>query len=406
MTGALSLPIRQAKSSERQSLQLYPAMVGFCFVFRYALMFLFFQSNPPIATAVTGLLDVLLVYGALLWSASPALQADVEVSRIPPLRWITALLAFTLLSVAWTGAPSVVTALGYWAAMASDVMAVLLLTRKGDAMRTTDSILKGAVFGAAALSLIGWCTPLTWDLRLGNEVYLHPNVLGMQIGLAALIAQYLSSRSAVWRWFVIALTITLLRTLSKTAILAYLAAGCWYLVKDSRWTRAAKLRIFAAALLVAACFEGLVVSYLDAYVTAGSGNKLETLTGRTALWTVAFSMIVKRPWFGHGLMSFKPMIPLVGDFAAIHAHNELVQQLFEFGIVGTAIVAGIYASFLRHARRSTAGELRTLVIALLIFALVRGLADAMAAELCYPLWLMTALAVSLTRQSGGEAPVS
>jgi exopolysaccharide production protein ExoQ len=405
MTGALSLPIRQAKSLERNSLQLYPAIVGFCFVFRYALTFLFFQSNPPTSTAVTGLLDVLLVYGALLWSAGPALRPGIGILRVPPLRWVFALLAYTLLSVSWTGAQSVVTALGYWASMAADVMAVLLLVRRGDALRTVDSLLKGAVLGAAALSIIGWCIPLTVDLRLGNELYLHPNVLGMQIGLATLIAQYLAPRGAFWRWLAAGLAITLLRTLSKTAIIAFFAAECWYLAKGSRWTRATKLRIFAAGLLVAACFQGLVTSYLDTYARSGSGNSLETLTGRTLLWTLAFSMIIQRPWFGHGLMSFKSMIPLVGDFAALHAHNELVHQLFEFGIAGTAIVVGIYGSFLRLARRAPAGELRTLAIALLIFALVRGLADAMAAELCYPLWLMTALAVSLTWQSRVEAPV-
>jgi O-antigen ligase len=392
----LTLTTMETTGAESSQLR-FPAVAGFFFVSRVGLTFLFFQANPIAATVMTVLMDIALVYCALLWSAGAEQIVDAELLRIAPVRWMLALLAFSLVSVLWTGAQSVVAALAYWTGMAADVTIVLLVLRQGDAQRTAESLMRGAAWGATALALIGWCSPLTKDLRLGSDFFLHPNTLGLEIGLGTLMAQYLARHGALWKWLGVCLAITLLRTLSKTAIVAYIAAECWYMLQSRRLTRAGKARIAVAALLILACFWGVLSAYLDAYVTAGSGNQLETLTGRTVLWTVTATMGLERPWFGHGLYSFKSLIPALGDFEPVHAHNELLQQFFEYGIVGAAIVVGIYASFLRLARRAESTELKTLAIALWIFGVVRGLADAVPVELCYPLWLMAAMAVCLTR---------
>lgn len=257
--------------------------------------------------------------------------------------------------------------------------------------------MKGAVWGAIALALIAWCSPTTEDLRLGNDAFLHPNTLGLEIGIATLLAQYLASRAALSKWCGIALAITLLRTLSKTAIVAFVVAECWYLVQSRSMTRKAKLWIGATALLVIASFWSLLSAYIDVYNNTGSGNQAETLTGRTILWTVAFSMGLEKPWLGHGIYSLKALIPSFGAFEPVHAHNEVLQQFFEFGIVGLAIAAGVYWSFYRLARRAQHGELRLLALSLLIFALLHGLTDTVPFGLSYPLWLLTALSLCLVQ---------
>ncbi len=371
----LILPIPSATIDAPRRGLLFPGAVGFFFVFRAALTFLFFQASPVTGTVVTVLTDLALVYGTLLWSAGASSRADVGLLQAAPVRWILALLIFWLVSVLWTGAQSMVAALAYWVGMAADVAAVLLMLRRGDVQCCAENMMKGAVWGGAALALVGWCSPVTADLRLGNDLFLHPNTLGLELGIATLIAQYFAPRGALWRWAAIGLAITLLRTLSKTSIVAFVVAECWYLAQSRQWTRAAKMRIGAAALLVVACFWGVLSSYVDIYSSAGSGDQLETLTGRTLLWTVTFSMGMERPWFGHGLYSFKSLVPALGDFEPVHAHNELLQQFFEFGMVGVALVVGVYWAFLRHAWRAPASELRTLALALWIFAVVRGLSD-------------------------------
>lgn len=381
---------------------LFPGIVGFFFVFRVCLTFLFFQAAPVMGTIVNIAFDLALLYGAVLYSAEDRSRLRNCVLQIVPVRWIFALLALSVASILWTGAQSIVAAIAYWAAMAADVAIVLLLLRRGDVERYAEAIMKGTVWGAAALALVAWCSPATADLRLGNDAFLHPNTLGLEIGIATLVAQYLASRAPLWKWLGIGLAITLLRTLSKTAIIALVIAECWYLIQNKQMAHKVKLHICVVTLIVVASFWGLLNSYLDAYNNTGSGSQVETLTGRTVLWTVAFSMGLEKPWLGHGIYSFKALIPVFGTFQAVHAHNELLQQFFEYGVAGVVIAAGVYWSFYRQARRASASELKTLALTLLLFALLHGLTDTLIFDLSYPLWMLTALSLCLVRPLTGE----
>ena len=106
-------------------------------------------------------------------------------------------------------------------------------------------------------------------------------------------------------------------------------------------------------------------------------------------------MSMEKPWLGHGAYSFKSLIPLFGSFQPVHAHNELLQQFFEYGAAGVVIVVGAYVSLYRQARRAPKSELRMLALALLLFASVRGLADTANFGLSYPLWIFTATSICL-----------
>lgn len=388
----LTLPVPRVES--RRGLLSFPAAVGFFCILRVALTFLFFQANPVIGTALVVVVDTALVFGALLCTAGGEALSSRASLRSATLYLIAAYLALSLASLAWGGAQWAAAAVAYWAALAADVTVVLVMLRSGDMAGSTERLITGAVWGGVVLSLVGWCSPVTADLRLGNDEFLHPNTLGLEIGLCALLAQYLARRSAMWRWIAIGLAVTLLRTLSKTAIIAFLVAQTWWLLQYRGGTRAARIRIFAVALVVIPLFWGLLASYLDIY-TSGQGRQLETLTGRTLLWAVVISMGLEHPWFGHGFYSFKSLVPALGDFVPVHAHNELLNQFFELGAAGAVIVTGIYTAFLLRARRSRRSDLRNLAIAVWIFAVVRGLTDAVSAELCFPLWLMTALTLCM-----------
>jgi O-antigen ligase len=393
--GTLRFPAAAATAQERTKM-LFPGLIGVFFIFRVCINYLFFQADPVQGTTVSIAVNLMLLFGTILYT-TPADHSWTR-KKLPltrPLRWMLAFFAFTAASLYWTGAQSLVAALGYWLSISSDVVLVLLLLRHRDPTACTEAIMKGAVWGAVGLAVVAWCSPATADLRLGNDEFLHPNTLGLALGTATLIAQYLIVRGRLWKWITISLAITLLRTLSKTAIIAFIVAECWYLMQSSALTRKAKVQLAAASLLVVASFWGLLNTYLAIYNNTGSGNQVETLTGRTVLWTVALSISMQKPWFGHGIYSFKSLIPALGPFAAVHAHNELLQQFFEYGLAGVVIVTALYSSLLRQAWRSAASELRTLTLALLIFALVRGLADTVPIGLSYPLWLIAALSTAL-----------
>jgi exopolysaccharide production protein ExoQ len=380
----------------------FPVVVGFFFVFRVGLTFLLFQADPAVGTIVGLAGDCALLFGAAIYTFGESADS-VAVWQIPAMKWLGGLLLFSLVSVLWTGAQSAATALAYWVGMAANLATVVMIVRRGSAERCTSELMKGAVYGAVALSVVAWIAPVTADLRLGDDVFLHPNTLGLEIAMATLFAQYLVREGAGWKWIGAGLAITMLRTLSKTTIVAFVVAEGWYLLQDKRMARAAKVKLALAGLVVVASFWGLLNSYVEIYSNSGSGRQLETLTGRTLLWTVALAMGAEKPWFGHGFYSFRTLIPAFGNFAPWHAHNELLQQFFEFGAAGVVIVVGVYWTFYRLVRRAAESELRALAIALMIFALVHGLTDAVPFGLTYPLWLLAALTLCFTAAEGGTA---
>jgi exopolysaccharide production protein ExoQ len=405
--GALTLSMRREEANSGARPLVFPAVVGFFFAFRIGLTFVFFQATPVLGSTVSIGIDLALLFGAILYSAKAQRIAASRLRATTPVRWVLALIAFALFSLLWTGAQSVAAAAAYWAGMAADVVIILLLLRETDAERYTRALMKGTVWGALIVALVAWCSPVTVELRLGNDVFLHPNTLGMETGIAALIAQYLAQRSDPrWKWPAIALAMTLLRTLSKTSIVAFAVAETWYLLRNSDMSRTAKRRIAIAALLMIAGFWGVATSYFEIYNNTGLGDQAETLTGRTFIWASALQIGMEKPWLGHGIYSFRSLMPAFGDFVAMHAHNEWIQLFFEFGVAGVAMAAGVYASFYRQSRRAPASELKMLALALLIFALLHGLTDTVPLGLSFPLWLMAALSICLERRASARAVIA
>ncbi|MFZ1014433.1 MAG: hypothetical protein WAN28_13910, partial [Terracidiphilus sp.] len=96
------------------------------------------------------------------------------------------------------------------------------------------------------------------------------------------------------------------------------------------------------------------------------------------------------PWIGHGFHSvWKVVPPFSEDFEARHAHNELLQQFYAYGAIGVVMVVGLYGSLVRQIRAMARSPLRAYAGGLLVFILVRGLADTEPFDLSLPLWAVT-----------------
>jgi O-antigen ligase len=250
----------------------------------------------------------------------------------------------------------------------------------------------GFISGAAAVALIAWVIPATDDLRLGHEEFLHPNLIGFQFAMAALLAGFLAKENKNSMWLAGGFVVTLIRTLSKGAIVGFAFAGLYFLLREFKLSPRARAYIGVVSTVVLLGFWGLLEAYLDLYT---QGRNLETLTGRTYIWTQSLEIAMEKPWFGHGFDSFRWLFPPFDNFQPWQAHNEVIQQFFTYGIVGVLVVGGAYWSFYRQARLCTKDSLRSLAIAILILTVVRGLVDTDRFELGFPLWLMTLLAVPL-----------
>jgi exopolysaccharide production protein ExoQ len=397
------------RKSFQAPLQLF---TGFYFAFRFAVIYLCFQSDPR-AGSIAILSGSALIFFA---SAGYTLGDDkfsskrLFANRI--VWWLLAYLAMSGLSLFWTGAESILDAGGLWTGMVLDVATVLLLVKGPDVAGRFDALFKGFVVGMLLVGAVAWMAPTLPDLRIGDYDFLHPNLVGMYAALAFFLAQYLSLKERTWRWACVALVMILLRSISKTSIIAFLVAETFYLLRERQLSRRTKIQIAAVGLVVIAAFSTLLGSYLEVYADTGSSNQAETLTGRTAIWAAAFFMAIEKPWFGHGFYSFRALIPAFGSFEPWHAHNELLQEFFEYGVLGVVVTFGLYLSLMSAAKRFTKkvsaispGAMhpygRTVSV-IVLFAFVHGLTESVNFGLSIPLWLFAALAIAL-EQSPSEA---
>jgi O-antigen ligase len=256
--------------------------------------------------------------------------------------------------------------------------------------------MKGFVCGACLVAVVAWSLPPTADLRLGDEDFLHPNAVGFLFSIATLLAFHLARKTGPWIWPALFLGATLLRTLSKSSIIAFAAAFSFALIRDSTLSRKVKLWIGTAAGLILASLWEILEAY---FITYSQGLGPETLTGRTLIWAASLEYAIKKPLLGNGFYSYRFIVPPFGTFEAQQAHDELLQQFFSFGAVGVLLTIAIYWIFFRQIRRSPPSHLKTLSATLLLFALIRGLTDTQISDLSFPLWLMTMLSILLASQT-------
>ena len=394
MTITLRQPTASTTTKDRGSFLLLAGLVGFIFAFRICLTVLWFQDAPESASLLSVALSLTLFIAAALSTIGSTPSIPASCFRTPTLRYIAAFVGLALLSLFWTTAP-LAPAAGYWCAWAADVATVWFLLRDGPPENSAAAVMKGFVSGSCLVAIVAWSLPATLDLRLGEEDFLHPNALGFLFSIATLLAGHLARKSTVWVWPALFLGATLLRTLSKSAIIAFVAAFGFALIKDSTLSRKVKTWIGIAAALILTSLWGLLEAYFTTY-TEGAGP--ETLTGRTLIWALSLEYAVKKPLLGNGFYSYRFVVPPIGKFEAQQAHDELLQQFFSFGAVGGLLTIALYWIFFRQIRRANPSHLKTLAASLFLFALIRGLTDTQNFDLSFPLWLMTMLSILFAAQ--------
>jgi O-antigen ligase len=375
-----------------------PGLVGGYFALRVCITFLFFQADPPTGAIVSVALNLLFLLPVAAYAAGPAAMSLAQAMKVGPVRWVLSFASLAVISLLWSATPSLAVALGYWAAMVSDVALVVLLVRVDGAEYAVESLLKGFVCGAGLLCVIAWSAPSMQDLRLGDDEFLTPNLIGFECAFATLLCQYFAASRSRWRWLGVLLAITLMRSISKTSIAAFLIVEAFYLLRSRTIRRGTKVAMVAGAAVVAVLFSGLYLSYYSIYTNAGT--QAETLTGRTGIWLVTLQMALEKPWLGHGFHSYRSLIPAFGVFEPWHAHNELLQQFFTYGVVGVVLVAALYWSLLRQCRRNAADPLALTCKSLLLLVVIRGLADTERFDLSFPLWAVTAISLALEQRAG------
>lgn len=369
-----------------------PSLIGFYFASRAILVVIavrVLNQDPQFGAALSLALNFVLLGVAAFTSLGAQRNPFAFCRQLSSSRWVLAFLVMSGCSLAWTAAASLAAAVVYWCAMVADVAMVVLLLGDLQVSDEAYSLMKGYVYGACFISLIAWIMPAQSDMRLGDEELLGPNLFGYVCALGIFFGQCASRIRPQARVSPLALSflaITLLRSLSKTSIIAFIVGESFLLMRDkaiSRLTKAGMMLAATLALLIASSF---LSSYFDSY--AASGNQAETLTGRLGLWAIILDRALEQPWIGHGFHSVWKVIPPFGPdaFEARHAHNELLQQFYAYGVMGVCVFLALYLSFFRSVKRLPASSLKAVLLGMCLFVAVRGLTDTEPFDLSLPLW--------------------
>ena len=375
--------------------------VGFFLSFRLIIVLFSVRVlglEPSVGTGLSLALDLSLlglVCFNLLGFAETSFRSLLRVSTV---RWVLVFLAVSFCSLAWSETASLPNSAAYWLGLAVDVAMITLLLRSPSMTRVSHSLMRGFIWSTCLLALVAWIMPAQADLRLGDEQFFNTNEIGNLCAFTIFLAQYLARRrDGKWGLVMFFLVVTLFRSLSKTTLVAFLLSEAFLVVADRSISRRAKVLLTITTLLLGLVFWGLFEAYFDLYTSAG--NQAETLTGRTAIWLYVLNALHDHPWnlwVGHGFDSWWKVVPPFGDnFEARHAENELLQQLYAYGVLGNLLLVSLYGSLYRRVRRLSQGPIRVLFLSLLLFIAIRGLAEADSFDLLLPLWsivLITMLA--------------
>src|SRR5271163_4028833 len=396
----------QARAGSPSAMPL-ATLTGFYVSFRLFFVLLavrVFSQDAQTGVTASLALNYLLLFIAAFRALGPARRTLRSIVHQPSFRWVIVFLGFSGISLTWSFTASMPAALAFWCAMAADTGIVVLLLRVDEIDRVENSLMRGYIWGACAIAVAAWLMPMQSDLRLGDEELLGPNQIGWVCAFAFFFAQYLMRRkNGNWTVQAFLLAITLLRSLSKTTIIAFVAGLAYILLRDRSISRGKKLLLAASAVLVIAVFSSLLANYYDVYTNAGTQS--ESLTGRLGIWAFFANEAVDKPWFGHGFHSVWKVIPpfYADGFEARHAHNELLQQFYAYGAIGVLLLIAIYLSVYRQVRRISDNSLKTFLLGMLLFVLVRGLADTEAFDLSLPVWFIAMIGALIQQSRSREA---
>jgi O-antigen ligase len=349
--------------------------------------------GTELGVAISFCASAALVLAAGLQASGPSVHPVISTLRSTPVRWAIAYLTFAGISLLWTSSSSPASSALYWLALVADTLAVLLIARGTSSPVAATSILRGFIAASCLLALVAWIMPTAADLRLGDLEYFNTNQIANLCALSLLLRPLAwpaaSTRAAAAAAI---LGVTLLRSLSKATLAAFIVAQLYRMLRDKAMSRARKLLLVAAAGVFMLLFSSLNDTYFTSYA---SSNQAESLTGRTVIWSWTFNAALEHPWLGNGFDAmWKIAPPFGGDlFEARHAENELLQQFFAYGAAGLVLLFGLYGSTLRAAHKAEDPALRLSLTAIVLYVAIRGIAEAEPFDLLLPLWLTATLAV-------------
>lgn len=291
-------------------------------------------------------------------------RTDYALLRRGPVAWYLGFSLLALLSSLFSVSPAFTLYYAY-----QNVVVVLLVCSMG---RRLDAVYALIVYYVAinwALLVLGelgltfgfdWITTAeTSYLRYGGSpgemwrfstAFGHPSLLSIVAAIGAVGIAAGRAPLRFRRLVVLGLAVTVLLTLSRTAI-AGMAAG-FVVVAYRRQMIGLATAAVLLGLAVVACMPGLGDDLTALLMRGQSGEEFTSLTGRSEIYSVAMQR-AGESWLGDGFRSLRGR-PLLGEQwgqGVTHAHNLVLQAQIDLGFAGALAVMATVGSLCAYALR-------------------------------------------------------
>ena len=312
-----------------------------------------------------------------------------QVARNPAL---LALLILTCLSALWATTPGLSLQRSL-AVIGASLVGIVLVTRftMEEQLRLLSWVFRlGAVSSAICIIV---APGLAFADGAAQGVFNHKNVMGDIMALAIVVEYFLPAAGMAAKigkgMWLGAYLVLLILSKSATSLIAVLFA-----LLIIRAYRVLRVRVSVPlALLIPATV--LAISFAVVIFVGGESlmrmlGRSSDLTGRTELWGIVVTMILKRPLLGYGYSSFwggaAPESSIVESeigWTPVYSHSGYLETLLSLGLVGFVLLLIVLATGFRRALRAAENGQAAYdlwPLAFLIFFVIHNLGE------CTVLW--------------------
>lgn len=215
-----------------------------------------------------------------------------------------------------------------------------------------------------------------------HGVATHANNLAAILAFYFLLPPDRTSRSR-YDWLnllvvLVALFLTQSKTINLVLATVLIIHGMRLALRLSGARRYLALAVLSATLLIG--LAGLAVEdySLLTFSEEPSAGSIQTLTGRTAIWSETYALWTQNPVFGYGPNLWGPemrraYLSSLG-WAPPHAHNQFFQTLGESGLIGVAGLAIYLLVLVRYGWRYSEAS-RGVTLYLVLAMMLRGITE-------------------------------
>lgn len=266
---------------------------------------------------------------------------------------------------------------------------ILLFDRRDkedNVVKKIDSLWFGFVIGSlVAILVVAYYGFESTDGRY-SSIYMSPSEIGRytSVTIIFLVVRMLSGNGVriLYLLLIVVTSTLLILTVSKSSIVAVVIA-LTTAVLFSKKVKYSPLIISSIMVIGVTYIFGAHELFIGQITSSIDTGNIETLTGRTVLWSSVMDYIHSRPILGYGygspseLLTSKYMY-MWGGVDVFQAHNMILHSLLNVGILGTTVLLFVihYMYRMIFTIRQKSEYLFLLLYSILTYFIIRGISEA------------------------------